>query len=296
MTVDTATLNSEQITRGSGSNFVSAFWFLPEEKRRALTAIYAYCRLTDDIVDLADGSGRGDARGDLERWEKDTLSVLTGNSQGGVPVLRELGDVARKFSIPADYFRRLVEGVRMDIDRKTYATFEDLYAYCYRVAGVVGLMCLEVFGYRDPRSKEYAVNLGVAFQITNILRDVRTDAERGRVYIPEEDLKKCGLSRDNILTHPNSPMKQPEEIKRFKALVDLECARAEHYYAKSRENLVPEDRPNLVSAEVMKTIYYSILRKIKKRPLSVFESKVRLSKSEIWARVLQGWATNRLAL
>ena len=285
--------NSREIVRTSGSNFASSFWFLPQEKRRALDAVYAYCRLTDDLVDLAASPEEGRAK--LAAWRKETARAF--REEPGDPVLKELAEAARRWRIPEEYFQQLMDGVEMDIDKRSYATFDELYAYCYRVASVVGLMCLEIFEYREPKTKEYAVNLGLAFQLTNILRDLRTDAARGRTYLPDEDLRRFGLERRDLLTLPASPADlSVESTDRLKQLIDFECRRAEHYYSSARAGLASPDRPNLVAAEVMTAVYHSLLGKIHRCPLTVLNGKVRLRKPEAVWRVLQGWATNRLGL
>lgn len=289
--MEPAPLSSEQITKTSGSNFVSSFWFLPKQKRQALNVIYAYCRLTDDIVDLARGGPeKQNAQKTLDNWRKETVkSFKNGND---TPVLKELSGIVRQYQIPQDYFHQLIDGVQMDLEKNSYKTFEELYTYCYRVASVVGLICLKIFGYRNLRTKDYAVNLGVAFQMTNILRDLKTDAESGRVYLPEQDLEKFSLKRQDILRLSSATTNDSA----FKRLIDFECQRAEYFYKKAKENLTKEDRPNLTAAEVMCAVYHAILEKIKKVPLVTLRAKVRLSRLELACRILQGWARNRLAL
>ena len=154
-------------------------------------------------------------------------------------------------------------------------------------------MCLEIFGYRNPSSKEYAVNLGVAFQITNILRDIRSDAARGRVYIPEEDLRKFSITRGQILALGNGSGPAPAQ---FRDLMLFECQRAEHYYRTARRALTREDRPTLIAAEVMCAVYHAILAKIRSQPARVLNGKVRLAKPEMCLRILQGWLTNKLMI
>lgn len=287
--------NSQTITRGSGSNFVSSFWFLPPEKRAALTAIYAWCRLTDDIVDAAvTPEQEKEARLKMGAWRAQTLGLYEGRAEH--PVLRDLSGVVRLYPIPPKYFEDLIEGVLMDLDRKSYAAFADLRPYCYRVASVVGLMCLEVFGYKNPRSREFAEHLGIAFQLTNIIRDVKTDAGRGRVYLPEEDLRKFGFSREDMLTLADEPLVKEEKINRFKALIAFECERAESFYRQAHETLPREDRPNMVAAEVMASVYHCILRKVLDSPMAVLAGKVKPGKAETLFRVLQGYVSNKFFL
>lgn len=285
--------NSKKIVEASGSNFASSFWFLSKEKRNALNTIYAYCRLTDDIVDQSpDPAREQDVRIQLDSWRNETLKSF--QQKTSHPVLQELSAVVAQYHIPHELFHQLIDGVQMDLEKRSYKTFDELYPYCYRVASIVGLMCTEVFGYKNIKTKDYAVNLGVAFQLTNILRDLKTDAQRGRVYIPEEDLSNHGLSRENILTFADSPIPKVETINQFKALIDFECRRANLYYKKAKENLVAEDRPNLIAAEVMSAVYHCILKKIENHPLLVLDSKVRLSKAKLFSCILKGWLANRL--
>lgn len=284
--------DSKKIVRASRSNFASSFWFLPREKREALNTIYAYCRLSDDLVDLA--SSPDEAKSQLAEWRKTVSRAFKEKSEH--PVLHALALTASRYQIPEIYFHQLLDGVQMDLERNRYATFDELYPYCYQVASVVGLMCLEVFGYQNAESKEFAVNLGIAFQLTNILRDIKSDIERGRVYIPEEDLKKFNLSREDLLA-----LNQPSELKlekmnQFKALIDFECGRAGYYYKKAREHMTKPDRSNFAAAEVMCAVYHRILLKIKAKPLAPLSSKVRLGRFETLFCILQGWIGNKLSL
>ncbi len=288
-------MNSSQVTKTSGSNFVSSFWFLPEQKRDALTAIYAYCRITDDIVDMADQTGnQADARAKIEAWRRETRRCFDGE-HGAHPVVKDAAKATRRFAIPQNLFFELIDGVSMDLDCKSYATFEDLKPYCYRVASVVGLMCLEVFGYRDPSAKQFAVDLGMAFQLTNILRDVKTDAQRGRTYLPDADLQRFGLTRADLLALATLDTFGAKE-KAFRSLFAYETARARDYYMSAKAFLKPGDRRNMAAAEVMSAVYFSILRKIQSNPARVLQKKVSLSKPEAFFRIFQGWFTNRWGL
>ncbi len=290
----TTTLNSKEVTRTSGSNFISSFWFLSEEKRAALTTVYAFCRITDDIVDLADQTGdQADARIKIEEWRKETEKSFQGESAH--PVLKELRAIAQRYSIPTDLFFELIDGVSMDLDRKSYATFEELKPYCYKVASVVGLMCLKIFGYKNPASKQFAIDLGMAFQLTNILRDVKTDALRGRTYLPDEDLKRFQISRDDIFALANKDSFGSME-KQFQELFAFEIGRAQNYYESAAAHLPRHDRRNMAAAEVMSAIYFAILTKIQKDPAVILRKKVSLTKPEAILRVLQGWLTNKWSL
>ncbi len=289
------TMNSSQVTKTSGSNFVSSFWFLPRQKRDALTAIYAFCRITDDIVDMADQTGdQSDARAKIEAWRRETQRCFEGE-HGSHPVLKDVMNATRRFAIPQNLFFELIEGVSMDLDRKSYATFEDLKPYCYKVASVVGLMCLEVFSYKDPGAKQFAVDLGMAFQLTNILRDVKTDAQRGRTYLPDADLQRFGLTRDDLLRLTTLDSFGAKD-KAFRSLFAFETARARDFYASAKSHLKPGDRRNMAAAEVMSAVYFSILTKIQRNPARVLQMKVSLSKPEAFFRIFQGWFANRWGL
>lgn len=288
-------ISSREVTRTSGSNFVSSFWFLPKEKRDALTRIYAFCRITDDIVDMADQTGdQADARAKITDWRAETARALGGGDPGHA-VLKELAPVADRYKIPQNLFYELIDGVSMDLDRKSYATFDELHSYCYKVASVVGLMCLEVFGYKDPVSKKFAVDLGLAFQLTNILRDVKTDAQRGRTYLPDEDLRRFDLARGDLLALANADG-FGAKAGSFHALFAFETARAVNYYESAKAHLPPSDRPNMAAAEVMSAVYFTILNKIQKNPDLILRRKVSLSKPEAILRVFQGWLTNKWGL
>jgi phytoene synthase len=189
-----------EVTRRSSSNFYYAFMLLPAERRRALHAVYAFCRFIDHI---ADDESAGDAAWLLNRWREELDRVY-----GGTPtraISRALADSAGHFNIPRKYFEEIIAGVEMDLTRKRYANFKDLRQYCYRVASAVGLICIEIFGYTNPAARIYAEKLGIACQITNILRDVKEDAARGRIYLPLEDLARFNVTEEEILHSVYSP-------------------------------------------------------------------------------------------
>ena len=313
MNVQAPDLSSESIAGSSGSNFIASFWFLPREKRLAMNTIYAFCKMTDDIVDVDRFAGPDVSKGDiqmrLEAWRDRTLQACRGDSGPNLPpVLSELAAVQSRYNIPESYFLGLIEGCQMDLEKKSYKTFDELYQYCYRVASLVGLMCLEIFGSVNQKSKDYAVDLGVAFQLTNILRDIRTDLLRGRIYIPEEDLARFRISRQEFLslgdwgqvsffrTRPDPNRPDPNLSSKFLDLMSFEIARAEKYYLKAGENLKSVDRPNLIAAEVMTAVYHALLEKIRKDPIGSFKSEARLPRWKMILKIFQGWAANRLEL
>jgi 15-cis-phytoene synthase len=269
------------ITRRSSSNFYYAFMLLPAERRRALYAVYAFCRFVDDVAD--DESIREPARL-LARWREELERVYGGAPTR--PISRALAHAARHFSIPREYFEEVIAGVEMDLSRRRYETFEELRLYCYRVASAVGLICIEVFGYSNPEAKVYAENLGIAFQITNILRDVREDAARGRIYLPLEDLARFGVSEDEILRGVYSDA--------FVRLMEFEANRAREFYDRADHALPPEDRSSLLTAEAMRSIYGALLNLIVSSRYRVLDRRLSLSAPKKLYLVGRAWATSRL--
>ena len=270
-----------QITRRSRSSFYYAFILLPPERRRALYAVYAFCRFIDDIAD--DESIREPAML-LKRWREELDRVYAGAPTRALS--RALADSARRFAIPRELFEEIIAGVEMDLSRKRYQTFAELRPYCYRVASALGLICIEIFGYRNPSAKLYAENLGLALQLTNILRDVREDAERGRIYIPLEDLARFNVSEDEILRGVYSA--------NFVSLMDFEAKRAQELYAAAQSALAPEDRSTLLTAEAMRLIYAALLERIIKSNYRVLDRRHSLSAPHKLYLVGRAWAVGRL--
>ncbi len=224
-----------RLTRKSRSNFYYSFLFLSKEKREAMYAVYAFCRSVDDI---ADGQASGaEKQGLLDEWRRELDRCYQGKP--GHPITVRLAQSVQRFPIPKEHFEELIAGVEMDLTQHRYATFRELYEYCYRVAGVVGLMCIEIFDYRNPKAKDYAVNLGVALQLTNILRDVRVDAERGRIYLPQDELARFDYSEEELLRGAYTPA--------FLDLMRFSAARARCYFQNARELLAAEDRMSLTA-------------------------------------------------
>jgi len=270
-----------RIARASASNFYYAFFMLPQAKRDALCALYAFMRLVDDVSDTV-GSAADKQRG-LARWRA-ALDAAASGDVSSHPILPAFADTIERFHIPPRYFHDLISGAEMDLTVGEYATFDRLREYCYRVAGTVGLTCLHVFGFDDPHAPDLAEKLGIAFQLTNILRDVPKDYEMGRVYLPLEDLARFGVRPEALARGPLTP-----EIR---ALLEFESARAWNYYREGVE-LIP-----LVHADAraalwaLARIYSSLLRRIEERGYDVFSERVRLStpeKTGILLRARLGW-------
>ncbi len=271
-----------EITRRSSSNFYYAFMLLSAERRRALHAVYAFCRFIDDI---ADDESPSDARSLLTRWREELACVY-----GGVPtraISRALADSARHFNIPRDYFDEIIAGVEMDLTRKRYTTFEELRLYCYRVASAVGLICIEIFGYTNPAARIYAEKLGIAFQLTNILRDVKEDAGRSRIYLPQEDLARFDVTEEEILHSVYSP--------NFVRLMEFEAARTRNFYREADAALPAEDRSSLLTAEAMRLIYGALLDRIVRSNYRVLDRRHSLPAPLKLYLVGRAWASGRLA-
>jgi phytoene synthase len=259
---------AESVAR-SRSNFYYSFVVLPSEKRRAFCAVYAFMRYCDDISD--GDSGPETKRALLKDWRAKLDAAYAGRLQEN-PILPAFHDTVHRFSIPAQYFHWILDGAEMDLDIAGYETFDDLYKYCFNVASAVGLVCLQIFGFKEEGAKHYAEKCGIAFQLTNILRDVKEDADSGRIYLPAEDLRKFGYTtgelREGILD------------ARFRRLMRFEVERARTYYSAAR-NLLPmieaSSRPALWA---MIRIYERILERIVERQFDVFRSRVRLAGTE----------------
>lgn len=272
--------HSHVITRKSASNLALAFFLLPRAKRDAMSALYAFCREVDDVTD--DESAPVEKRREqLAAWRADIRHACAGELPQFI-VNRELQPVIREYRIPFPLFDELLKGCEMDFDVKRYENFEQLELYCYRVASVVGLLSIEIFGYRNPACRDYAVYLGKALQLTNILRDVKTDAGRGRIYLPLEELKKFGVTPEEIL--------RQEYSDRFARLADVVAERAKGFYRRARQTLPPEDRPAMVAAELMGAVYWRLLHKLEQQRFNVFGPEpMRLNKIHKAFLVLHAW-------
>lgn len=271
-----------EITRRSTSNFYYAFMLLPAERRRALHAVYAFCRFIDDI---ADDESTDDAASLLDRWREELDRVYDGAPTRAIS--RALADSARHFNIPRKYFEEIIAGVEMDLTHKRYANFESLRLYCYRVASAVGLICIEIFGYTNPAARIYAEKLGIAFQITNILRDVKEDAGRNRIYLPLDDLARFAVSEDEILHGVYSA--------NFVRLMEFEAARAQQFYREAEAALPAEDRSSLLTAEAMRLIYGALLERIVRANYRVLDGRLSLPAPLKLYLVGRAWASGRLA-
>ncbi|MBY0277354.1 presqualene diphosphate synthase HpnD, partial [Candidatus Binatia bacterium] len=270
------------VTQKSSSNFFSAFKLLGPVQRDALFAVYAFCRFVDDVAD--DARSR-DPQALLDLWRGELANVYAGTPTRKVGVA--LVDAVARFGLERRHFDDILRGVEMDLTPRRYPTFEQLEEYCYLVASAVGLLCIEIFGYSDPAARGYAVDLGLAFQLTNILRDVEEDAQRGRIYLPLEDLRQFGVEEEELLAGRYSP--------KIAALLAFECGRARAFYLRAHGTLPPEDRRSLAVAEAMCAIYERLLHRIEARRFDVFGRRVALPAYEKVSLAAFGWARARLA-
>jgi phytoene synthase len=258
--------DAEALTRKNAKTFYFASRFLPLEQRRAAYAVYAICRISDDSVDdtegFADRAGLDQARQGIES--------AYGNEALSSDILLAFRATVRRYQIPKLYFDELLNGMEIDLARSRYASFDELYRYCYQVAGVVGLIMLSIFGQRDSRAPKHAVELGVAMQLTNILRDIREDLQRGRVYLPQDELTRYGISEGDLALGKVSD--------RLRDLLRFQVARAREYYARAAQGIemITESRSRFV-ALTMKEIYAGILHEIERSGYDVFTQRAHVS-------------------
>lgn len=271
---------SRTITRKSASNLALAFVLLPRAKRDGMSALYAFCREVDDIADneLAPSEERSQK---LAAW-RDDIRLACGQEVPQFAVNRELQPIIRQYRLPFELFDALLQGVEMDLSIKRYPDYPQLELYCYRVASVVGLLSIEIFGYSNPACRDYAVALGKALQFTNILRDVRTDAERGRIYLPASELARFKVTPEEILRF--------EYSDRFAALAMSMAERARGFYRQAREVLPEADRRSMVAAELMGMVYWRLLQKLQAIRFNVFAPQpVRLGRGHKLALIARAW-------
>lgn len=298
---------SRTITQRSASNLALAFIMLPREKRDAMSALYAFCRAVDDVAD-EESHPVEQRRAALAEWRADIRRAC----DGGIPVMptnREFQPVIQKFKLPFALFDELIQGCEMDLEKTRYANCDELELYCYRVASVVGLLSIEIFGYErnaafirqdrqasaplpdksgDPSDiRDYAIALGKALQFTNILRDIGNDAQRGRLYIPQTELDRFKVKPDEIL--------RGEYSDRFRALAKDFARRAREFYNEAQRKLPAENRQSMVAAELMGAVYWRLLLKLEQADFRVLSPEpVRLSKPHKLALILRSWIKHAL--
>jgi phytoene synthase len=262
---------AKRFTNARATNFYYSFVFLPPEKREAIEAVYAFARRSDDVADS--DLPAEEARRQLELCRRDLGRCYQASEIPDPDLTPELAALARavhRFRIPREHFEELLRGIEMDLSPQCYRTFEELSLYCYRVASTIGLISIEIFGYTNLLTRRYAANLGMALQLVNILRDLQSDARRGRVYLPKEDLERFGVPAESFL--------EGKPRGRFIELMEFETERARRYFALARQALPPENRRAMVIAEIMGALYWRLLTRIKGRNYNVFGERVRLSR------------------
>lgn len=268
-------MNPDQYCQGkaasSGSSFYASFRFLPEQKRRAITALYAFCREVDDVVDECQNIDV--ARQTLNWWRAEVSALYQGKATH--PVTLALQNLLNDFHLVEEHLQEIIDGMEMDLDIHHYPSFKELSLYCYRVASVVGLLSAEIFGFNNRNTLKYAHDLGMAFQLTNILRDVREDAERGRIYLPQDELARFGVSRQDLT--------QPVTSDAIQALLKFQAARARGYYKKALNQLPDEDRYTQRVGLIMAEIYQTLLDEIEDDQYRVLEHRIKLTPlRKIW--------------
>lgn len=277
----------ESITRRSASNLAFAFIMLPADRRQSMCSLYAFCREVDDIAD-DDSVPVEQRRSALAQWRQEVQIAVDGGAPQ-LPVIQELQPVIHRYRLPYSLFDELLKGVESDLDTFRYQTDEDLQAYCYRVASVVGLLSIEIFGYQDAQCHDYAVQLGLALQYTNILRDVWSDAKRQRIYLPLEDLARFGVGEEEILAGQYSD--------RYSQLARDVAARARHFYSKAASLLPSDDRRSMVAAEMMGRVYWQLLCRLEGCAFDVFgDGRVRVSKAQKIGLLLLTWLSTSVGI
>ena len=255
----------QQKAAQSGSSFYYSFLFLPAERRRAITALYAFCREVDDVADEV--SDVGVARTKLAWWRTEVANLFAGHPQH--PVTRALAPFVAAYGLDAARMNEIIDGMEMDLTHHRYADFEALRLYCHRAAGVVGQLAASIFGYRNPSTLEYAEALGTAFQLTNIIRDVGEDARRDRIYLPQDEMARFGVTDDDLLSRRGG--------ENFRSLMAFQAERAHSYYESAFAKLAPEDRASQRAGLIMAAIYGTLLREIERDQFAVLDRRIALT-------------------
>ena len=267
-------------TAASGSSFYYSFKFLTPQRRRAITALYAFCREVDDVVDECTDDNV--ARTTLAWWRGEVAAIYGGTPQH--PVSQALVPLVKQFNLPQEHLLEIIDGMEMDLNQQQYADFKSLQLYCYRVASVVGLLAAEIFGYRDRKTLKYAHDLGIALQLTNIIRDVGEDARRGRIYLPQDELAKFGVSSSDIFN--------ARETVAFHKLMQFQIERAQHYYDQALSELPAADRKAQRTGLIMAAIYRATLEEVAYTGCHVLRERVSLPPlRKLWL-ALKTWLKN----
>jgi 15-cis-phytoene synthase len=265
-------VNAAKITRDSKSNLALAFVALGRERRNDITIFYAFCRVVDDIADSSDASAEEKA-GALAAWRK----WIRDAAPDEPALARDVRGLYAKYSITPPMLEEIIDGMEMDLGSVRYQTFEELRLYCYRVASAVGLVSIEIFGYRNAACRDYAIQLGLALQTTNIIRDVGKDLGNRRIYLPQEDLAR--------FDYPETDLRARKHNEAFVRLMEFEALRAEEFFSRAAVLLPREDRRSMVAAEIMASVYHALLKRMKADRFRVFDKEYRLSKIEKSGRI-----------
>ena len=265
-------MNAAKITRDSKSNLALAFVALGRERRNDITVFYAFCRVIDDIADSSEATSEQKAK-ELEAWRK----WIRESAPGEPELARDVRALYAKYPITPPMLDEIIDGVEMDLGNVRYQTFEELRLYCYRVASAVGLVSIEIFGYRNAACRDYAIELGLALQMTNIIRDVGKDLNNGRIYLPLEDLVRSDYAESDLRARRYNDA--------FVRLMELESQRAEEFFSRAAALLPREDRRSMVAAEIMASVYHALLRRMKTDRFRVFDKEYKLSKIEKSGRI-----------
>jgi len=266
------------------TSFYYSFLVLPPEQRQGITAVWDFCRAVDDAVDEAPGGDADVARGRLCSWRAELARCYDGSAPE-TPQGRSLQPFITRFDLPRQAFEDVIDGCAMDLEQNRYQTFDDLFEYCRRVASAVGIVCIRLFGCRGETAREYALNLGLALQLTNILRDVKQDLANGRVYLPLDDLAAHGCTVADLQQERMS-----EPVRR---LIAFECRRARGFYDRARALLPSGDRRRLVAAEIMRAVYFETLTRIERNGYDVFSGRARVPKWRQAAIAAREWLRTR---
>jgi len=276
-----------ELPKGRTTNFYYSFSFLPRAERQAINHVYSFCRTIDDIVD--DGPSTEQHVIDVKRqrlgqWREQIEAIYRGSSVA--KVAHPIAQVARRYGIPKQYLLTVIDGCERDLTTRRYATFAELKEYCYGVAAIVGLISIEVFGYRHEETRQYAINLGYALQLTNIIRDVKHDKDRGYIYLPQEDLQRFKYSEQDLMNEVYN--------ENFVSLMAYQVQRAREHYHRARTMLRSDERRSMLAAQIMDAIYYRLLEKIELHDYRVFEKRIAVRTSHKVMTALRLWLSTRL--
>jgi phytoene synthase len=266
------------------TSFYYSFLVLPADQRQAIVAVWDFCRAVDDAVDEAADRSMEESRAAVEEWRRE-LACCYGAGTPSTEQGRALVPFVQAFDLPRQAFEDVIDGVAMDLDHQTYETFEDLLEYCRRVASAVGMICIRIFRCQSPAATEYALHLGIALQLTNILRDVGDDLRRGRLYLPLEDMRAAGCSCEDLARQVVT-----EPVRR---LLAFECERTRDYYRRAVDARPDEDRKRLVCAEIMRAVYAETLERVERSGYDVFSGRARVPRWRQAVIALRQWLLPR---